>query len=216
MSKNFGEVLKRATMAADVGPVSIPPGVTTGPRPSPPAGRSFLMAAQLWRAARPISLAAASRVSAWLLRSIETTGPAETESLGAELAGVLTEGERGARSRRAGAPARPRWCGAPLAPSAVGDPVTSPTFSIGHRYTARQVTVTHVDLYRLAGLEHEDPGLLADYIGPGRIAFVEWAAGRLGRARRGLDCGSREPSRGGDRRRIEVGDLDERGEGGGD
>ena len=36
------------------------------------------------------------------------------------------------------------------------------------------VTVSHLDLYRLAGLEREDPELLADYLGPGRIAFVEW------------------------------------------
>ena len=56
----------------------------------------------------------------------------------------------------------------------VTDPVTSPTFSIGHRYRAAQITVSHLDLYRLAGLEHEDPALLADYLGPGRIAFVEW------------------------------------------
>ena len=56
----------------------------------------------------------------------------------------------------------------------VTDPVTSPTFSIGHRYRGTNVTVSHLDLYRLAGLEHEDPELLADYLGPGRIAFVEW------------------------------------------
>ena len=56
----------------------------------------------------------------------------------------------------------------------VTDAVTSPTFSIGHRYRARGVTVSHLDLYRLAGLCEEDPALLADYLGPGRIAFVEW------------------------------------------
>ena len=38
----------------------------------------------------------------------------------------------------------------------------------------RGLTVSHLDLYRLAGLEGEDPDLLADYLGPGRIAFVEW------------------------------------------
>ena len=34
--------------------------------------------------------------------------------------------------------------------------------------------MAHLDLYRLAGLELEEPALLADYLGPGRIAFVEW------------------------------------------
>jgi tRNA A37 threonylcarbamoyladenosine biosynthesis protein TsaE len=36
------------------------------------------------------------------------------------------------------------------------------------------VTVTHLDLFRLGGLEREDPGLLDDYLGAGQIAFVEW------------------------------------------
>lgn len=56
----------------------------------------------------------------------------------------------------------------------VTDPVTSPSFSIGHRYRARDLVVSHLDLYRLGGLEHEDPDLLDDYVGEGRIAFVEW------------------------------------------
>src|SRR5277367_5433277 len=57
----------------------------------------------------------------------------------------------------------------------VTDPITSPTFSIGHRYRTPHTTVSHLDLYRLAdGLQTEDPGLLDDYLGSGRIAFVEW------------------------------------------
>ncbi len=34
----------------------------------------------------------------------------------------------------------------------VTDPITSPTFGIGHRYRGSRVTVAHLDLYRLAGL----------------------------------------------------------------
>ena len=55
----------------------------------------------------------------------------------------------------------------------VVQPVTSPTFTIGHRYRGR-VTVSHLDLYRLEGLEDEDPGLLDDYLTDDAIAFVEW------------------------------------------
>jgi tRNA threonylcarbamoyladenosine biosynthesis protein TsaE len=55
----------------------------------------------------------------------------------------------------------------------VDGPVTSPTFTIGRRYAGR-VAVAHVDLYRLDGLEAEDPALLADYLTPDAIAFVEW------------------------------------------
>ncbi len=53
--------------------------------------------------------------------------------------------------------------------------VTSPTFTIGRRYEGR-VPVSHLDLYRLGGLDDEDPALLADYLGPERVGFVEWPA----------------------------------------
>jgi tRNA threonylcarbamoyladenosine biosynthesis protein TsaE len=148
------------------------------------------------------------------VRSVETTGPAETESLGAELAGVLNDGDVVLVRGELGSGKTTLVRGAARA-LGVGDPVTSPTFSIGHRYTAPQVTVTHLDLYRLAGLENEDPGLLADYIGPGRIAFVEWpedGSGELAGARMRVTLSHR----GGDRRRIEVGVLGEHSEGGAD
>ena len=107
------------------------------------------------------------------VRSVETTGPGETESLGAELAGVLGDGDVVLVRGELGSGKTTLVRGAARA-LGVSDPVTSPTFSIGHRYRAGDLTVSHLDLYRLAGLEHEDPALLADYLGPGRIAFVEW------------------------------------------
>jgi tRNA threonylcarbamoyladenosine biosynthesis protein TsaE len=55
----------------------------------------------------------------------------------------------------------------------VQGPVTSPSFTIGHRYDAA-VPVSHVDLFRLDSLADEDPGLLADYTSPEGITFVEW------------------------------------------
>ena len=55
----------------------------------------------------------------------------------------------------------------------VTEPVTSPTFTIGHRYRGR-VPVSHLDLYRLEGLEDEDLGLLDDYLTEDAVAFVEW------------------------------------------
>jgi tRNA threonylcarbamoyladenosine biosynthesis protein TsaE len=54
--------------------------------------------------------------------------------------------------------------------------VTSPTFTIGQRYAA-PVPVAHVDLFRIADLDAEDPDLLADYLRPDTIAFVEWGGG---------------------------------------
>ncbi len=139
------------------------------------------------------------------LRSVETTAPAETESLGAELAGMLCDGDVVLVRGELGSGKTTLVRGAARA-LGVSGPVTSPTFSIGHRYAAGRVSVSHLDLYRLAGLESEDPDLLADYLGPGRIAFVEWpedthAELAGARIRVTLSHG------GGDRRRIDVDEL---------
>jgi len=142
------------------------------------------------------------------VRSVETTGPAETESLGAELAGGLGDGDVVLVRGELGSGKTTLVRGAARA-LGVSDPVTSPTFSIGHRYAAAAVTVSHLDLYRIAGLDGEDPGLLADYLGPGRIAFVEWPPAGQG-ASAELD-GARMcvtlSHGGGDRRRIDVIEL---------
>src|SRR5438309_4579421 len=106
-------------------------------------------------------------------RSVDTSGPEETEALGASIAAELRDGDLVLVRGELGAGKTTLVRGAATA-LGVTDPVTSPSFSIGHRYRAPDVTVSHLDLYRLAGLEHEDPGLLDDYVGDGRIAFVEW------------------------------------------
>jgi tRNA threonylcarbamoyladenosine biosynthesis protein TsaE len=145
------------------------------------------------------------------VRSVETAGPAETEALGAELAGELSDGDLVLVRGELGAGKTTLVRGAARA-LGVGDPVTSPTFSIGHRYAGESVAVSHLDLYRLAGLEGEDPDLLADYLGPGRIAFVEWPEdthAELAGARMRVTLSHI----GGERRRIEI---DEPGAGAGE
>ena len=106
-------------------------------------------------------------------RRLETSSPSETESLGAELASTLDDGDLVLLRGELGSGKTTLVRGAARA-LGVEDPVTSPTFSIGHRYRAGELTVSHLDLYRLAGLGGEDPDLLGDYLGPGRIAFLEW------------------------------------------
>ncbi len=136
------------------------------------------------------------------IRSVDTAGSEETESLGGELAGALREGDLVLVCGELGSGKTTLVRGAARA-LGVTDPVTSPTFSIGHRYRGRELTVAHLDLYRLAGLELEEPALLADYLGPGRIAFVEWpqdAALELSDPRLRVTLSHR----GGDLRRIEV------------
>jgi tRNA threonylcarbamoyladenosine biosynthesis protein TsaE len=106
-------------------------------------------------------------------RIVQTSGPGETEALGAELATGLRPGDVVLVRGELGAGKTTLVRGAARA-LGVRDPVTSPTFGIGHRYRAQRATVSHLDLYRLAGLDSEEPDLLADYLGPERIAFVEW------------------------------------------
>ncbi|HUA71345.1 MAG TPA: tRNA (adenosine(37)-N6)-threonylcarbamoyltransferase complex ATPase subunit type 1 TsaE [Solirubrobacteraceae bacterium] len=105
-------------------------------------------------------------------RRHETDDPAQTEALAAALAAklaagdvVLVEGELGA--------GKTTFVRGACRALGVDGVVTSPTFSIGQRYPAI-VPVSHLDLYRIADLGSEDPDLLADYLGPDRIAFVEW------------------------------------------
>ena len=86
----------------------------------------------------------------------------------------------------------------------VTDRVTSPSFTIGQTYAGR-VPVAHVDLFRLEDLSHEDPALLADYVTPDRVSFVEWPGAALpwiDRERVVLELELTHA--GGDRRRLEA------------
>jgi tRNA threonylcarbamoyladenosine biosynthesis protein TsaE len=135
-------------------------------------------------------------------RDVETSGPAETESLGARLAERLRDGDVVLVRGEVGAGKTTLVRGAARA-LGVTEPVTSPTFSVGHRYRAGALTVSHLDLYRLGALDAEEPDLLEDYLGPGRIAFVEWPPDEpegLAEVRLQVTLSHR----GGDRRRIEI------------
>jgi tRNA threonylcarbamoyladenosine biosynthesis protein TsaE len=130
-----------------------------------------------------------------------TEGPSGTEAAGAELADGLQPGDVVLVSGELGAGKTTLVRGAARALGVEG-PVTSPTFTIGRRYAGR-VPVAHVDLYRLEGLDAEDPALLADYLAPDAIAFVEWperAEGALPEATAAV----RIEHLGGDARRIVV------------
>lgn len=141
------------------------------------------------------------------VRTVLSAHPSETEALGAELAAELSAGDVVLVHGELGAGKTTLVRGAARALGVRG-PVTSPTFSIGHRYRGAGVTVTHLDLYRLHSLHAEDPELLEDYLGPQRIAFVEWpeaGSGELPRARLRVTLAHA----GGDRRRIELNQPDE-------
>jgi tRNA threonylcarbamoyladenosine biosynthesis protein TsaE len=107
--------------------------------------------------------------------SVRTDSAGETEALGAELARRLEPGDVVVVSGEVGAGKTTLIRGACRALGIEG-PVTSPTFTIGQRYEGGRLPVSHLDLYRLEGLEGEDPALLEDYLEPGAVAFVEWPA----------------------------------------
>lgn len=137
------------------------------------------------------------------MERLESASAAETEAAGARLAERLRAGDVVLISGDLGAGKTTLIRGACRALGVEG-PVTSPTFTIGQRYSGR-LPISHLDLYRLAGLAGEDPALLDDYLGADSVAFLEWPAvaePELG-GRSVLEV--RLAHLGGDRRQIEVG-----------
>jgi tRNA threonylcarbamoyladenosine biosynthesis protein TsaE len=136
------------------------------------------------------------------VRIAQTANARDTEALGADLAGELNPGDVVLVLGELGAGKTTFVRGAARA-LGVSDPITSPTFSIGHRYLATNAVVSHLDLYRLDALDAEDPELLDDYFGPGRIAFVEWPEA-AGETLEGVRLRVTLAHAGQDARRIEI------------
>lgn len=102
-----------------------------------------------------------------------TRSAAETEALGARLAQDLRPGDVVLLTGEMGT-GKTTFVRGALRALGVTRPVTSPTFTLGQCYDEATPPASHLDLHRLAGLDGEDPALLDDYVGPERVAFVEW------------------------------------------
>jgi len=96
------------------------------------------------------------------VRASVTDGPEQTERAGAELAAGLKPGDVVLVSGELGA-GKTTFVRGALRALGVTGPITSPTFVVGHLYDG---PLAHLDLYRLAGMDAEDPGLLDDYFAP--------------------------------------------------
>jgi tRNA threonylcarbamoyladenosine biosynthesis protein TsaE len=107
------------------------------------------------------------------VRAFVTDGPQATERAGADLAGRLRPGDVVLVSGELGA-GKTTFVRGALRSLGVEGPVTSPTFVVGHLHEGRDGSLAHLDLYRLAGMGGEDPGLLDPFFGEDTIAFVEW------------------------------------------
>jgi tRNA threonylcarbamoyladenosine biosynthesis protein TsaE len=131
---------------------------------------------------------------------VSTASAEETEALAARLAARLEPGDVVLVSGELGSGKTTFVRGACRA-LGVSAPVTSPTFTIGHRYRGTP-DVSHLDLYRFTGLSAAEWGDLEPYFDDA-VVFVEWpeaGAGALPAARLAV----RLVHAGGDTRRIEL------------
>jgi tRNA threonylcarbamoyladenosine biosynthesis protein TsaE len=102
---------------------------------------------------------------------LASSSAGETEQIAARLAVRLRRGDLVTVSGELGAGKTTFVRGACRA-LGVTSPVTSPTFTIGHRYSGR-VDVSHLDLYRFTGVSAAEWGDLEPYFDDA-IVFVEW------------------------------------------
>jgi tRNA threonylcarbamoyladenosine biosynthesis protein TsaE len=140
-----------------------------------------------------VSVGSAASAPAWLTENARPQGPAavadvrvlpsgsaeDTEAIAARLAGALRAGDLVTVSGELGSGKTTFVRGACRALGVTGA-VTSPTFTIGHRYQA-DPDVSHLDLFRFRGLSPAEWGDLEPYF-EDSICFVEWpeaAAGAL-------------------------------------
>jgi tRNA threonylcarbamoyladenosine biosynthesis protein TsaE len=112
---------------------------------------------------------------------LESSSPEETERIAAGLASALRPGDLVTVAGDLGA-GKTTFVRGACRELGVEEPVTSPTYTVGHRYEGR-VTVSHLDLYRFEpSVSEDDWGDLEGYFDHA-VVFVEWPE----RARRYLD-----------------------------
>ena len=136
---------------------------------------------------------------------VATASAEETEAVAARLAKRLAAGDIVTLSGELGSGKTTFVRGACRA-LGVSAAVTSPTFTIGHRYQGRALDVSHLDLFRFSGLSPAEWGDLEPYF-EDAVVFVEWPEA-------GLDAlptarlAVRLEHAGGDRRRLEIAAAD--------
>jgi tRNA threonylcarbamoyladenosine biosynthesis protein TsaE len=111
------------------------------------------------------------------LPGVDTASPEETEAVAAELARRLRIGDVVTVSGELGT-GKTTFVRGACAALGVRERVTSPTYTIGHRYHGAEAEISHLDLYRFEGMSAAEWGDLEPYFDDA-IAFVEWPeAGR--------------------------------------
>lgn len=100
------------------------------------------------------------------------------EDLASRVAGKLEPGDVVVLSGEVGA-GKTTFVRAAARALGVRERVTSPTYQFARGYEGelggQPVTVNHLDLYRLEGIEAPDVLEIDDYISPDAVTFIEWA-----------------------------------------
>jgi tRNA threonylcarbamoyladenosine biosynthesis protein TsaE len=109
---------------------------------------------------------------------VESDSPEQTEALAAELAERLVMGDVVTVSGELGS-GKTTFVRGACAALGVREQVTSPTYTIGHRYHGAAGEVSHLDLYRFQGVSAAEWGDLEPYF-ENAIAFVEWPEAGVG------------------------------------
>jgi tRNA threonylcarbamoyladenosine biosynthesis protein TsaE len=102
-----------------------------------------------------------------------TAAPDQTRALAARLADLVVAGDVLVLvgDLGAGKTAFVQGLAAALGSS---DPVTSPTFTIAHRYSGGRLVVHHLDAYRLAGPEEATDLALDELLDDDAVTAIEW------------------------------------------
>jgi tRNA threonylcarbamoyladenosine biosynthesis protein TsaE len=136
------------------------------------------------------------------MKSFETQSADETTALGRQLARELKPGSIVLLRGDLGAGKTTMVKGiAEGFQAACADDVTSPTFTLIHEYRGPEVTLYHIDLYRIDTQRELDTLALDDLMDPKHILLIEWGE-KFERFRRERDIEIAIEHMGEDRRRV--------------
>src|SRR5262245_30782785 len=151
---------------------SSPPRTTKRPPPPATAAGEAALYCSYWSGSwMSVSTMTYAGMRALYAGGVQTSSPEETEAVAAELAGRLRLGDVVTVSGELGT-GKTTFVRGACSALGVRERVTSPTFTIGHRYHGSGGEVSHLDLYRFCGVSAALWGDLEPYF-EDAIAFVE-------------------------------------------
>ncbi|MGB8130290.1 MAG: tRNA (adenosine(37)-N6)-threonylcarbamoyltransferase complex ATPase subunit type 1 TsaE [Candidatus Angelobacter sp.] len=139
------------------------------------------------------------------MKTFQTHSAEETTELGRRLAGKLKPGTIVLLRGDLGAGKTTMVKGiAEGFNAAKAEDVTSPTFTLIHEYRGPEVTLFHIDLYRIDTQRELDTLALDDLMTPQSILLIEWGE-KFQRFTKERDVEIAIEHRGGDERTIRIG-----------